>query len=146
MTMVRNLSEKHTSDELLLWLAESENIQAVFRHIRAFIAGEKYASEPALDLFFDDGDRVRTALIRSINQMIVWVKDERNAAQLLSVLREVGETVDMSVIVQRLERDVDSGHKLAQRAFQSIRLLMPGGRPNSGIGGLAGLAARFSLM
>lgn len=147
VTMVRDLSGKHTVDELLLWLAESENIQTVFRHIRALIAGDVDAPEPALGcLLFDDGDRVRMALIRSINQVARWIEDESNAAQILSVLREVGETVDMSVIVQRLERDSTNGYQLAQRAFQSIRLLMPGGRPNSGIGGLAGLAARSSLV
>lgn len=147
VTVVRELSGKHEATALLLWLAESENIQMVFRRIRAFIADDAMdALEPALDLCLNDGDRVRETLLRSINQVTYWIEDERNAAQLLSVLREVGETVDMSVIVQRFERDPGSGHRLAQRAFQSIRLLMPGGRPNSGLGGFAGLAARVSFV
>lgn len=146
VSMVRNLSGKHTTDELLLWLSESENIQAVFRRARAFIAGDVDAPEPTLDLYYENGDRIRTALLQSINQVIRWIEDECNTPQLLSVLREIGETVDMSVVVRRLERDASSGYQLAQQAFQSIRLLMPGGRPNSGLDGLAGLAARFSLM
>ncbi|MEK7532386.1 MAG: hypothetical protein AAB579_02165 [Patescibacteria group bacterium] len=144
VTMARIQSGVREVPELLLWLAESEHIQAVFRHIRVFMTGDTIPPEPVLDLRHEDGDRVRRALLRSISQVIGWIEDERNTAELLSVLRDIGETVNMGVIVKRLERD--AGHRLAQQAFQSIRLLMPNGRPNSGFDGLAGLAARSLLI
>lgn len=147
VSMVRDLSGLREVPGLLVWLAESENTQSVFRHIRTFMADDAMdAPEPALDLPYESGDHVRRALLQSINQVIRWIEDERNAPQLLSVLREIGETVDMGVIVQRLEQDAGSGHKLAQGAFQSIRLGMLGGRPSSGLSGLAGLAAYTTLM
>lgn len=146
--MLRDLSRRHEIGELMLWLAESENLQSVFRRIRVFMVGGDAIGVKGLapDVGLEDGDRVHEVLLRSIRQVTGWIEDERNTAQLLSVLRDVGGTVDMGVVVRHLERDASSGYQLAQRAFQSIRLLMPGGRPNSGVGGLAGLAARSSLM
>ncbi|MEK7481332.1 MAG: hypothetical protein AAB633_01120 [Patescibacteria group bacterium] len=146
VAMVRHLSGERQAADMLHWLAESENIQAVFRRIREFLANDQTKVDLVLDTSMDDCERVRMMLLRSAQQVTVWIEDERNTAQLLSALRNVGETVDMSVIVRRLENDAGSGYQLAQRAFQNIRLLMGSGRPHSGLEGLAGLAARASFV
>lgn len=146
VTMVRDVSGLREVSGLLLWLAESENVQAVFRRIREFVTDDAMQVEPAMDVRDDGCDEVCDVLVRSVRRVIQWIEDGRNAPQLLSVLREIGETVDMNVIAERLGHDADNGYKLTQRAFQSIRLLMPSGRPNSGVSDLAGLAARASLM
>lgn len=146
VTMARDASGLHEVPQLLVWLAESENTQTVFRYIRAFMVDDTMRVEPATDVRGGECSEVCETLVRAIRQVILWIEDERNTPQLLSKLREVGETVEMSVIAQRMEHDADSSYQLAQRVFQSIRLGILGGRPSSGLSGLAGLAARSSLM
>ena len=139
--------QERDADRLLVWLAESENMQAAFRRIRARLHDERVVA-PYRDMA-RDAERVRDALVASAEMLVVWLHKPENENSLLQIACEVGETVNVSRILERL-RD-DRGHALAQRVFQGIRMRMMGGRPVS-LGSrddhgndLAGLAAFGSL-
>lgn len=133
--------------EVLTWLAESENMQAAFRHIRAH-ANDEFVMAPCSDAP-SDSTRVRDALLTSAEKLVLWLHDPKHEEEMLRIACEVGETVNILRILARLRSD--AGYMLAQSMFHTIRARMMGGRPVS-LGrrdatgnDLAGLAAMASF-
>ena len=138
VAIVRELAQKGELHNLECWVAESENVQAAFRHIRELMRDDLMPSGEGVEP--EDAEHMRGVLLRSAQEVVAWLENERNATSMIGIVLEIGETYDIERVMKRFENDW--GRLLAQRVFHVVRARMMGGRPVSGTTDLAGLAAR----
>ncbi len=123
--------------EMQSWLSGSAQIQQIFRRIRNLIGGAGIRTPQTVPV----GISVCGALLLgSARDMVRWLSDMSNARRAARNACILARSTETDQVQEWL---ADSQN--IQSVFVRIRELMGGPVPQSGVSGLAGLAARASM-
>ena len=123
--------------EMQSWLSGSSQIQIIFRRIRSLIGGAGIRTPRSVPVGIGVCGAV---MLGSARDMVAWLSDMGNARRAARQSCILARTTELPEMAQWF----DKSHN-AQLVFVKIRELMGGPVPQSGLEGLAGLAARASM-